>query len=50
MTKSIGKPLQARGIFCNGPADDKDLERRYHGLADAINGARGNFPGSYCLP
>jgi hypothetical protein len=48
MTKSIGKPLHACGIFCLAPADIKDLERRYHGLADAINAARGSLPGSYC--
>lgn len=50
MTKAIGRPLYASGIFCIGPAEIRELERRYHGLADAINGARGSIPGSYCLP
>lgn len=50
MTKTIGKPLHACGMFCLAPADIKDLERRYHGLADAINAARGSFPAFYCKP
>lgn len=48
MTKTIGKPLHASGMFCLAPAAIKDLERRYHGLAGAINAARGSLPGSYC--
>jgi hypothetical protein len=50
MTKTIGKPLHACGLFCLAPAEIKDLERRYHGLADAINAARGSLPRSYCKP
>ena len=29
MTKTIGKPLHACGMFCLAPAEIKDLERRY---------------------
>ena len=50
MTKTIGKPLHACGMFCLAPAEIKDLERRYHGIADAINAARSSFRGSYCKP
>ena len=50
MTKTVGQPLHACGMFCIAPAEIKELERRYHGLADAINGARGSLPGSYCVP
>jgi hypothetical protein len=50
MTKTIGQPLHASGIFSIVPADIKDLERRYHGLADAIIGARQSLPSSYCVP
>ena len=50
MTKTIGKPLLACGIFCLAPAEINDLERRYHGLADAINAARSSLHGSYCKP
>lgn len=49
MTKTIGKTRHACGMFCLAPADIKDLERRYHGLADAINAARGPLPSS-CKP
>jgi hypothetical protein len=50
MTKTIGQPLHACGMFCIAAAEIEELERRYHGLADAINGARGSLPGSYCVP
>jgi Protein of unknown function (DUF3800) len=50
MTKSLGKPQRACGLFCLAPATIDDLNRRYHGLTDAISGARGAHPGSYCEP
>jgi hypothetical protein len=50
MTKAIGKPLHACGMFCLAPAEIKDLERRDHGLADVINAARSSLRGSYCKP
>ena len=50
MTKTIGKPLHACGMFYLAPAEIKDLERRYHGLEDAINAARSARRGSYCKP
>jgi hypothetical protein len=50
MTKSIGKPLHACGMFCLAPAKIEDLERRYHGIADAINAARSSLRGSYRKP
>ena len=50
MTKAIGKSLYACGMFCLAPAEINDLERRYHGLVDAINVARGSLPHSYCEP
>jgi hypothetical protein len=50
MTKTFGKPFYACGMFCLVPAEIKDQERRYHGLADAINAARGSVCGSYCKP
>jgi len=50
MTKTIGMPLRACGMFCLAPAEIKDVERRYHGLVDAINAARGSLARSYCKP
>jgi uncharacterized protein DUF3800 len=50
MTKSIGKPQRACGLFCLAPAAVEDLNRRYHGLTDAIIGGRIALPGSYCEP
>jgi len=50
MTKSIGQPQRASGLFCLAPAAIDDLNRRYHGLADAIGGARNAHAGSYCEP
>jgi hypothetical protein len=50
MTKSIGKPERASGLVLLAPAGVDDLNRRYHGLADAISGARTTHPSSYCEP
>ena len=50
MTKSIGKPQRACGLFCLAQAAIGDLNRRYHGLTDAIIGGRSALPGSYCEP
>jgi hypothetical protein len=50
MTRTIGQPLHACGLFSLAPGDQPDLERRYAGIADAINAARCSLPGSYCTP
>ncbi len=50
MTRTIGQPPHACGLFSLAPGDRADLERRYAGVGDAINAARGSFPGSYCKP
>jgi hypothetical protein len=50
MTKSIGKPSHASGLFLLAPAAIHALNRRYHGLADAISAVRCAHPGSYCEP
>jgi hypothetical protein len=50
MTKTIGNPLHACGMFCLAPAELKDLQRRYYGIFEAINAARGSYPGSYSEP
>jgi len=48
MTKSIGKPLNACGIFFLAPVKIEEIHRRYYGLPEAIDAARGSLPGSYC--
>lgn len=48
LTRTIGKPLHATGIFFLAPHEIADTERRYKGLADAINAARATIPNSYC--
>ena len=50
MTKSIGRSENACGLFCLAPAAVADLNRRYHGLTNAIIGGRSGLPGSYCEP
>jgi hypothetical protein len=50
MTKSIGKPQRACGLLCLAHAAGEDLNRRYHGLTDAIIGGRIAVPGSYREP
>jgi hypothetical protein len=50
MTKSLGTPQRASGLFCLAPTAIDDLNCRYHGLAHAISGARRAHPGSYCGP
>jgi hypothetical protein len=48
LTRTIGKPVHAAGMFFLAPYDVADVERRYRGIADAINAARTNIPTSYC--
>jgi len=50
MTKAIGPPLKASGLFWLASVPISELERRYHGIADAINAARSAEPDSYCRP
>lgn len=50
MTRTIGRPLHASGLFFLASPDRKDVERRYQGIADAINIARKVTPSSYALP
>jgi hypothetical protein len=50
MTRTIGRPEDACGLFSLAPGDQRDLERRYAGLPDAIDTARASFPGSYSKP
>jgi hypothetical protein len=48
LTRAIGKPYHAAGMFLLAPHDVADIERRYKGIADAINAARATIPTSYC--
>ncbi len=48
LTRSIGKPYHAAGMFFLAPHAVGDIERRYKGIADAINAARDTIPTSYC--
>jgi hypothetical protein len=50
MTRTIGDPLHACGLFSLASGDIRDLERRYAGIVDAITAARTNLPRSYCKP
>jgi hypothetical protein len=47
MTRTIGNPFHACGLFSLALGDHRDLERRYAGIADAINGGRASLPRSY---
>jgi hypothetical protein len=47
MTKTIGNPLHASGMFSLCPHGIVDAERRYAGIVDAINGARAGNPKAY---
>lgn len=47
MTKSIGKPLDAIGLFNLDRASVEDLDRRYSALTTAISAARKARPQSY---
>ena len=48
LTRTIGKPYHAAGMFFLAPHEVADIERRYKGIADAINAARATIPTSYC--
>lgn len=48
LTRTIGKPYHAAGMFFLAPHEVTDIERRYKGIADAINAARATIPTSYC--
>lgn len=48
LTRTIGKPYHAAGMFFLAPHEIADIERRYKGIADAINAARLAIPTAYC--
>lgn len=48
MTRTIGKPYHAAGMFFLAPHDAADVERRYKGIADSINAARATLSSAYC--
>ena len=48
LTRTIGMPYHAAGMFFLAPHDVADVERRYKGIVDAINAARATIPTSYC--
>jgi hypothetical protein len=48
LTRTIGEPYHAAGMFFLAPHEVADIERRYKGIADAINAARTSIRTSYC--
>ena len=48
LTRTIGKPYYAAGMFFLTPHEVADIERRYKGIADSIDAARATIPTSYC--
>jgi hypothetical protein len=48
LTRAIGEPPDAAGLFFLGPHEVSDVDRRYKGLADAIRAARASVATSYC--
>jgi len=48
LTRAIGKPFQAAGMFFLSPPNIAEIERRYAGLADTINATRATVATAYC--